>query len=225
MKIPLLSLPDNPFKVASQELVPVIDITDGIAFYKNGGAAIIMESTSLNFGLLSEIEQEAVISSYAGLLNSLSFPIQIIVSSQKKDISNYMKYLEEQQKKITNEKLAHIMNDYKNFVNESIKKRNILSKKFYITIPFFPYELGLANSFSLSMFSPNQKKDIPLIPYPKAYVVRKVKISLYPKRDHLIRQAGRLAIKLKQLNDEELLKLFYNVYNPEIPVKTNDDEF
>ncbi|MCS7092608.1 MAG: hypothetical protein NZM26_04620 [Patescibacteria group bacterium] len=225
MKIPFLSTPDKPLKVASQELVPVIYITDGIAFYKNGGAAIIMESTSLNFGLLSENEQEAVISAYAGLLNSLSFPIQITVSSQKKDISSYMTYLEEQQKKIKNEKLAHIMDDYKNFINEAIKKKNVLSKKFYITIPFYPYELGLGKSFALSMFSPNQKKDTALIPYPKAYVVRKAKISLYPKRDHLIRQAARLGIKLKQLNDEGLIKLFYNVYNPEPPVKTADDDF
>ncbi|MCX7928505.1 MAG: hypothetical protein N2558_02365 [Patescibacteria group bacterium] len=226
MKIPFIFTPDKPLKVASQELVPVIDITDGIAFYKNGGAAIVMESTSLNFGLLSENEQEAVIVSYAGLLNSLSFPIQITVSSQKKDISSYMKYLEEKQKEIKNEKLAQIMMDYKNFINEAIKKRNILSKKFYITIPFYPYELGLAkNSFALSMFSPNQKKGVALIPYPKSYVVRKAKISLHPKRDHLIRQANRLSIKLKQLNDEELLKLFYNVYNPEVPVKTAEDDF
>jgi hypothetical protein len=225
MKIPFLSTPDNPLKVASQELVPVIHVEDSIAIYKNGGAAIVMESTSLNFGLLSEREQDAVIASYAGLLNSLSFPIQITVSSQKKDISNYMKYLDAAKAKLKNDKLALIMDDYKMFIDEAVKKKNVLSKKFFITIPFFPYELGLGKSFGLSMFSPTQKKDVALIPYPKAYVVRKAKISLYPKRDHLMRQAGRLAIRLKQLDDLELIKLFYNVYNPEVPVKTAEDSF
>ena len=93
--IPFLKLPDKPLTSSTQELIPVADIVDGLVIYKNGGAAQIMESTSLNFGLLSEREQIAVIMSYAGLLNSFNFPVQIVVRTQKKDITSYMSFLDE----------------------------------------------------------------------------------------------------------------------------------
>ena len=219
MAIPFLSTPDKAITDTAQDLLPIAEITDGIVIYKNGGAALIMESTSLNFGLLSEREQIAVIASYAGLLNSFNFPVQIVIRSQKKDISNYMVYLEEAQKKIKNPKLLSLMDSYKKFIQEAIKKKNVLSKKFHIVILFTPFELGISKSL-IATFRPGQGTRA--LPYPKSYVVRKAKISLFPKRDHLIRQVGRLSIKLKQLNNEELINLFYNVYNPEPPVKERD---
>lgn len=215
-KIPYISTPDKPIESSTQDFVPIADITDNIVVYKNGSASLIMESTSLNFGLLSEKEQRAVIAAYAGLLNSFTFPVQIVVRSQKKDISNYMNFLSVAQQRIQNEKLADLMSDYKSFIVEAIKKKNVLSKKFYIAIPFSQYELGVAKSFAAE-FNPSKNKGP--IPFTKEYVLKKAKVSLIPKRDHLVRQAGRLGIKLRQLNNEELIRLFYNIYNPEPPVK------
>lgn len=211
MKIPILSVPDSILTAPTQEHLPIADITEDLVLYKDGGAAIVMESTSLNFGLLSEKEQQAVIAAYAALINSLSFSIQIVVRSQRKDITSYMKYLDEAKNKITNPKLAPLMENYKKFIFESIKKKNVLGKKFYIVLPFSALELGVTKSF-LSV----TKKKGPL-PFPKSYVTKKAKIVLFPKRDHLIRQAGRLGIKLRQLNSAELVDLFYSIYNPEIP--------
>ncbi len=99
-KIPIFSLRDAPLTDTAQAFLPIADITDDIVLFKDGGAALVLESTSLNFGLLSDKEQEAVIYAYAGLLNSLSFSIQIVVRSQKKDISNYIDYLDEAARKI-----------------------------------------------------------------------------------------------------------------------------
>ena len=130
MTIPFLSTPDKALTSTTQDLIPIADIVDGVVIYKNGGAALIMESTSLNFGLLSEREQNAVIASYAGLLNSFNFPTQIIVRTQKKDISRYMEFLTEAEKKIKNPKLFSVMEDYKMFILDAIKKKNVLSKKF-----------------------------------------------------------------------------------------------
>jgi hypothetical protein len=216
MRIPYISIPDKPITSSTQDFVPIADITDGLVLYKNGSASLIMESTSLNFGLLSEKEQRAVIAAYAGLLNSFTFPAQIVVRSQKKDISSYMDYLSVAQQRIQNEKLAELMNDYKDFIVEAIKKKNVLSKRFYIVIPFSQYELGVAKSFAKE-FNPTKRQGP--VPFSKEYVVKKAKVSLFPKRDHLVRQAGRLGIKLRQLNNEELIRLFYNIYNPEPPVK------
>lgn len=214
MAIPLLSTPDKPLTQATQTLLPVYEIVDDLVLYKNGGAAVVLESTSLNFGLLSEREQESVIASYAGLLNSLNFSVQILVSSQKKDISQYMTFLAEAQNRIQNPKLLSIMNDYREFIDDAIKKKNVLSKRFFIAIPFSPLELGVAKSF-VSTFKPGSGP----LPYPKSYVIRKAKIALYPKRDHFMRQSGRLAIKVKQLGNEDLIRLYYSIFNPEVPIK------
>ena len=213
-KVPLFSIPDKPILNTSQNFMPIADICDDIVLYKDGGASIVMESTSLNFGLLSEKEQEAVIAAYSALLNSLSFSLQIAIQSQVKDISRYMDHLAESRKKMTNPKLSVIMDSYTQFIRETIKKKNVLGKSFYIVIPFSSLELGVAKS-ALSL----TKRKGPL-PFPKSYVIKKAKIALYPKRDHLIRQAGRLGLKLKQLSTPTLVELLYNVYNAKPPVSS-----
>ncbi|SRR4030042_3292833 len=220
MPIPFLSTPDKAITATTQGLLPMAEITDGIVIYKTGGAALIMESTSLNFGLLSEMEQKAVIASYAGLLNSFNFPVQIVVRSQKKDISIYMDFLNTAAQRNKNPKLKSIIDDYKKFIQDAIKKKNVLSKKFYIVILFTPYELGITKSLA-SSFQSTSGKPKP-IPYPKSYVIRKAKVSLFPKRDHLVRQARRLGLTLHQLSDSELINLFYSIYNPEPPIKERD---
>jgi hypothetical protein len=214
-RIPFISTPDKALTSSTQDFIPIADIVDGVVIYKNGGAALVMESTSLNFGLLSQIEQEAVIAAYAGLLNSFNFPVQIVVRSQKKDITNYMRFLSQAEKKINNPQLAGLMKGYKEFIKEAIKKKNVLSKKFYIVIPFTPYELGVAKSMS-AFLNPSKSA---VLPFPKSYVTRKAKIALFPKRDHLMRQAGRLGIMFKPLSNDELIQLMYDIYNPEKPVK------
>src|SRR3990167_252691 len=179
MKIPFLSTPDKPLYSSTQDRLPIADIIHDIVLFKDGGAALIVESTSLNFGLLNEMEQEAVISSYAGLLNSFNFPVQILVRSQRKDIGNYMRFLDEAKKKISNNKLMLLINDYQRFIIESVKKKNVLSKSFYLVVPFSRVELGLAKVV-MGLGSKNST-----IPFPKSYVLKKARVSLYPKRDHL----------------------------------------
>ena len=103
------------------------------------------------------------------------------------------------------------MQGYKKFIVDSIKKKNVLGKRFYLIIPFSSLELGVAKSFRTTT-----RRSGPL-PFPKSYVLKKAKVLLYPRRDHLVRQAGRLGIKLRQLSTAALVELFYDVYNPQIP--------
>ncbi|BCX14445.1 MAG: hypothetical protein KatS3mg088_128 [Patescibacteria group bacterium] len=216
-KIPYLGVPDTPIFSSTQEFLPIADITEDMVIFKNGGAAVVLESTSLNFSLLSEKEQQAIIFAYAALLNSLSFPIQITVRSQIKDISKYINYLEEARQKITNPKLASLMDRYKSFVNEIIKKRNVLGKSFYIVIPFNPLEMGITKSAS-TIIKMGAK-----LPFPKSYIIKKAKISLYPKRDHLITQSKRLGIILKQLNTSQLINIYYNIFNSKPPISRKEE--
>src|SRR3989344_2379283 len=142
-KVPILSIPDTPLMKSTQEFIPISDVVDYMILYKDGGAAIILETTSLNFGLLSGKEQEAVVAAYGALINSLSFSVQIMVRSSKKDLTNYLKFMEENFDKNAHPRLKVLMEGYKNFITETVKKKNVLSKRFFIVIPFSPLELGV----------------------------------------------------------------------------------
>lgn len=214
-KIPYFGTPDMPLTSTTQDHLPIADILDDIVLFKDGGASLVMETSSLNFGLLSEKEQGAVVAAFAALINSLSFPIQIMVRTQRKDISGYIKYFDEQIKKITNPKLMAITDDYRQFVTESIKKKTVLGKRFFIIIPFNPLELGITKSAISAV------KRGPL-PFSKDYALKKAKVTLFPKRDHLVRQAGRLGLKLKQLTTTELIDLYFTINNPEPPAVKKD---
>jgi len=218
LKVPYLSIPDKPIVSTTQNHLPIADVTNDIVIYKDGGAALVMESTSLNFGLLSEKEQAAVIAAYAAMVNSLSFSTQIVVRTQRKDISSYINYLDGEAKKITQPLLARLMQGYRGFIMESVKKKNVLGKRFFVVLYLSPLELGVSKSVAAIT-----RRGGPL-PYPKSYVIKKAKIILYPRRDHLIRQAGRLGIKFKQLATNDLIDLFYSIYNPERPAVKKEPE-
>jgi hypothetical protein len=217
-KVPYLSIPDKPITSTTQNYLPIADITNDVVIYKDGGAAIIMESTSLNFSLLSEKEQEAVIAAYAAMINSLSFSIQIMVRTQRKDISSYISFIDEQAKKLTHPLLQKLMAEYRGFIMDSVKKKNVLGKSFYVILYLSPLELGVGKSVAVVT-----KKGITL-PFTKSYIIKKTKLTLYSRRDHLIRQAGRLGIKLRQLTTVELINLFYSIYNPEHPAVKKEPE-
>jgi len=110
------------------------------------------------------------------------------------------------------------MREYRNFITESVKKRNVLGKRFFVVLYLSPLELGMAKSVAAIT------KRGGTLPFSESYVIKKAKITLYPRRDHLIRQAGRLGIKFKQLSTAELINLFYSIYNPEKPAVKKEPE-
>lgn len=177
----------------TQNHLTILDIKDNILMLKDGGAALVLQTSAVNFGLLSEREQIAIISSFAQMLNSLSFSIQILIRSERLDISSYLTILEQALKKQTNPLLAQIMRGYSNFVQSTIKENEVLDKSFYIVIPLFRLELGLTSSNEL--------------------LEQKVRTILLPRRDQIIRQLARIGLKAIQLSNDKLLKLFYEIYN------------
>lgn len=218
LKIPYIGLPDTPITATTQEYLPIADINNDLVIYKDGGAALVMESTSLNFGLLSEKEQSAVIAAYAAMINSLSFSVQIVVRTQRKDITTYLNYLDAEAKKITHPLMQKLMEGYRGFITESVKKKNVLGKRFFVVLYLSPLELGVGKSIKAATTIKGP------LPFTKTYVIKKAKITLYPRRDHMIRQAGRLGVKFRQLTTTELIDLFYLVYNPEKPAVKKEPE-
>lgn len=196
-------------RTSTQHHLDVEEITDDIIILKDGSGCLILSATAINFNLLSEEEQEATIYAYAAILNSLTYPIQILITSQRKDISDYLKNIKLQEDQQTNKIVKEHVRKYRRFVEETVQRNNVLDKRFYIIIPFTALELGAPTAF-MSQLTGNKK-----LPFPISYIVEQAKNHLHPKRDHLIRQFTRLGIRLKQLNTPELIELFYKLYNPD----------
>jgi hypothetical protein len=197
-------------KATTQQHLDILDITNNLILLRTGAAAIVLRVNAINFNLLSAEEQEATIYSYAGLLNSLSFPVQILVRSEKKDITDYVTVLKNQESKQLNPVYKERIVQYRNFIEKLVKERNVLDKKFYCIVPFSEYELGLSpNSMNPLAKAPSK------LPYEKTYIIQKALNSLEPKRDHLIRQFSHLGLQPKQLTTQELIRLFYHIYNPD----------
>src|SRR3989338_1901386 len=199
-----------PIRSTTQAFTEIEDIDHDIVMFVDGSCALTITTTAVNFGLLSEKEQEAIIYAYAGLLNSLSFPIQILVRSQHKDITSYLKLLEEQEHKQKNPKLVKSIADYRAFVAATVKEKEVLDKKFYIVIPFSSLELGV----STKVLFGSKKSGLP---YDKAYIYDKALTVLTPKRDHILRLLTRLGLRGRQLTSEQLVRLFFSIYNPGTP--------
>ncbi len=203
----------DPAKIAirasTQEHLEIEDIKDGIVILKDGSCCLVLATTAINFGLLSEKEQEATIYAYAALLNSLNFTVQIVVRSARKDISSYLGLLEEREAKEERKLIKDQIVKYRQFIQETVQKNNVLDKDFYIIIPMSSLELGVTKTFKKNI---SRQKSLP---FDKTYILQQAKINLYPKRDHLLRQLSRLGLKSNQLENQELIRLFFNVYNPE----------
>lgn len=194
---------------STQDHLEIADIRDDLAILKDGSVSLLVRVSAVNFGLLSEMEQEAIIFAYANLLNSLNFSIQIVIRSQQKDISHYVALLEKEQDKQQNPLLKAQIKNYREFITSTVKENNVLDKKFYIVIPFSSLELGVASSAG-GLLNPRKKKGLPM---PISDILAKAKLALYPKRDHVLRQLGRLGLRAKQMTTAELIEIFYEIYN------------
>lgn len=177
----------------TQQHLLISDIKDNILLLKDGGGCLVLQTSAVNFGLLSEREQMAIIYAFAQMLNSLSFAIQIVIHSERLNISSYLDLLDRAQATQTNSLLSAMMTSYREFIQTTIKEQEVLDKKFYIIIPLSKLELGI-------------------IPTREA-LYQKVKTVLLPRRDQVIRQLNRVGLKAIQLQSKELLELFFNIYN------------
>jgi hypothetical protein len=204
-----LDLTQIAIRGSTQEHLEIEDIQDNIVILKDGSCSIVIATTAINFGLLSEEEQEATIYAYAALLNSLSFPIQIVVRSQKENISNYLKLIDQKMTQVASPKIRIELQKYKKFISETVKKNEVLEKNFYLVVPMSILELGATKALTSSIA---RRKQLPL---EKNYILERAKTNLFPKKDHILKQLGRLGIKGRQLTTPELIQLFFEIYNPE----------
>lgn len=184
---------------STQSFTEIVDIRDSIVLLQGNAACIILSVTSVNFALLAAEEQDSKVYAYAALLNSLSFPIQILVRSKPVQIMPYISAIDTLIQKEHNAKLKTYMAKYKDFVQGLVQTTSVLDKQFYIIISYSSLEAG-----ATSLVSPKNSQDA---------FFEQAQASLQTKAESLLAQIHRLSLQAAILKKDALLKLFYDIYN------------
>jgi hypothetical protein len=200
--------------VSTQSNIPIAGIKDGVTILKSGQYRMILEIAAINFDLKSEQEKNSLIFQYQSFLNSLHFPIEIVVKSNKLDLSPYLKKIESLIPKQTNELLKIQTQDYVDFVGQLINLANIMKKRFYVVVGYQP--LVVSNSILDKIF----KKG----PGQNHLKISETDFETYSKelrqRAQTVAQGlGGMGLHCRQLNTKEIIEVFYEIYNPEVAGK------
>lgn len=195
----------------SQIYLDIYDVSNDMVILKDGAVSVILTVTAMNFGLLAEEEQDAIIYGYAGLLNSLNYPIQILIRSQTKDVTSYLNSLKIKEDETMNRLKKDQIRRYREFITDLVRERNVLDKKFYVVIPATALELGLVSTQSVI---PGVKA-ADVASFEQSVILERARNLLEPKRDHIMAQFSRIGLFSRQLKTQEIIQLFYTIYNPE----------
>ncbi len=204
---------------STQNSLQIAEVRDGIVIMNDGSFRSVIMVKSINFDLMSPQEREAVEYSYQGFLNSLYFPIQITVRSQKVDLGPYIDKLDKIRTEHDNMLLALLMEDYIEFMSQLSVQTNIMDKKFYVIIPFFPSadlqqtlkaSKGLLKGVS-SMFSRKPTAQVVI----NENDLSKAKDELRNRVQAVLGGLMQCGIQGLPLDTQELIELYYDSYNPD----------
>lgn len=204
----------------TQEFVPIKEVRDGIIIMKDGSMRAIILSSSLNFSLKSADEQEAIIYQFQNFLNSLDFPIQISIQSRELDIRPYLATLEKRYTEELNDLLKMQIKEYVQFVRNFTENQNIMSKTFFVVVPFAATILNTKKDSGLGKFLPNANKKESVATKTDNFEEARTQLE---QRVSVIQQGlTRCGIRSVSLGTEEAIELFYKLFNPgdtEKPIK------
>ncbi|MEK7208681.1 MAG: hypothetical protein AAB677_00270 [Patescibacteria group bacterium] len=195
---------------ATQDFVPVDEIRDGVVILKSGGLRLVLIASSLNFALKSEDEQNALFLQYQNFLNSLEFHIQISVESRKLDIRPYLGVLEELEKNQLNELIKIQTHEYIDFIKNFTENTNIMSKNFFVVIPYEPPVLEQKGGWLAKIFARGQTPTAD----DEQNKFEEYRSQLEQRASVVAQGLARLGIRVVQLGTEELVEMFFKIFNP-----------
>ena len=199
---------------STQDTLLIAEIKDGIVIMKDGSLRGVILGSAVNFDLMSGSEQEAVESAYQGFLNSLHFPVQIVIKSQKIDISNYLEKLDGLQAQQPNELLSTLMEDYIANIRSLVDEVNIMDKQFYVVVPYFPL-VTTQKSANLITNIQAAFKPTPLITVSEEDF-HKYKQELSQRMSLAANGMAQMGLRALSLGTQELVDLYYSWYNPDV---------
>lgn len=202
-------------QLSTQMYMRIAEIHDDVLVLKNGGVRVVLKATAINFNLKSEQEQNALIAGYQSFLNTLEFPVQIVIRSKKMDIDVYIEKLRKLGENQTNPLLKQQTGEYADFVQKLVEYADIMSKDFYVVVPFNPYRAEKLNFFDKFLAR--------LRPADSYMEVKKRHGEFDSLRKDLMTRVNvvkggleNCGVKTDQLTTQELIELFYNTYNPQV---------
>ena len=197
---------------STQNSLIINEVKDGMLILKDGTLRSVILASAINFDLMSSREQDSVEYSYQGFLNALHFPIQILIRSQKVDLDNYIEKLSNLRSQQDNELLGLLMEDYIANIKGLVDEVNIMSKQFYVVVPFFPPLLSKTGFFSslANTLKPTQVTTV------TEQQFEDYKKELTQRVSLVAGGLTQLGIRAVPLNTQELVDLFYSSYNPDV---------
>jgi hypothetical protein len=204
----------------TQDFIPIKEVRDGILVLKDGSMRAILMTSSINFALKSEDEQNAVIFQFQQFLNSLNFSVQIFIQSRRLDIRPYIAMLEVREKEQINDLMRIQTKEYIDFIQAFTERTNIMTKTFYLVVPYTPPTLNVDQRKMSNPFANATTKAANM----KAEDFEEARTQL-EQRIGVVRQGiVRSGIRAVQLGTEEVIEIFYRLFNPgdvEKPLPTN----
>lgn len=205
-------MPKKIIKKTTQEHLNISEITDDCVILKDGTLVAVVMVSSINFSLKSAEEQDAIIQAYVNFLNSFDFPVQIVIQSRKLNIYPYLKNLSKLEKEQQNDLLRMQIVEYRGYISELVKMGQIMTKKFYITIPYNPISktkkkgiAGFIDVFSTADVV-SLKRDVFLKRYKE----------LMHQVDSIMSGVNSMGLNSILLDTQSLIELYYNTYNPSV---------
>jgi len=197
---------------SSQNFLDIAEIKQDTLVLKDGSLRAVLLCSSINFSLKSEDEQNALVNGYVNVLNTLEHPLQILVQSRKINIDNYLKDIEEKARVQTNDLLKMQTQDYINFVREIVDLGDIMTKRFYIVIPYNSVGETRESFFKrfFGIFTPT--KVIKL----RQERFLKLKSKLEKRVNNIESGFSSVGLGITRLDTQALIELFYSSYNPKI---------
>ncbi|MCL5795630.1 MAG: hypothetical protein M1338_04740 [Patescibacteria group bacterium] len=195
---------------STQEYIDIAGIKEGVMILKSGGLRMILMASSINFALKSEEEQNAIIANYQSFLNSLAFPIQIVMQSRRLDLDSYVAKLNEAGEQETNELIQLQIQDYTGFIKRLVSVANIMDKKFFIVIPYSPPNIQKRGLFD-RIFNPTKISKVNI----SDNEFKRFKEELNQRASVITNGLSAIGVKAAILNTQQIAELMYSTYNPE----------
>lgn len=196
---------------STQQFVEIEDIRNGVVILKNGSLRTILMVSGINFELKSEEEQSVVSYAYQNFLNTLDFSVQFIIHSRKLNIENYLDKLAERQNQEINELLKNQISEYIEFVRSFVELNAVMAKTFFAVVPYDLIVIPGGGKKILDFFKFGSKAKTPIL---EENLEQKIS-QLNQRTEQVINGLSQIGLRVVVLNDEELIELFYNLYNPE----------
>ncbi|EKD63079.1 MAG: hypothetical protein ACD_51C00351G0005 [uncultured bacterium] len=203
----------NPM-MSTQLHLKIAEIHDNTVILKNGGLRAVLKTSSVNLHLKSEEEQNAVIFSYQHFLNSLEFPLQIVIRSKKLDLDNYIAKLRKIEAKQENRLLKEQTVEYIEYIQKLIEYADIMEKEFFVIIPQNPYRIGENPNFFKTMLENFNSKDTVAKIKQRKNEFDQLQKQLNQRINIIKTGLENCGLHVDVLNTQQLIELFYETYNP-----------